>query len=257
MYRTQPGDTPEDERSWIIYDSKLIGSCCQNLFAGQAPENKAALKRGSAIMFNHEGLNLVLKRYHRGGLVGRLVKKSYLYHCLNKTRMWREFNLLARMNSMGLPVPRPVAAYCEKRSSLTYGGELISEKIHAAPSLTETLSRAPLSAENWRRVGKTIAAFHNRQVYHADLNASNILLANTGKVYLVDFDKSEIRTKLTRQAAEANLQRLHRSLCKLSNKLPEFHFTTEDWRALEDGYRPYQQPAELPAQATRGIAQAQ
>lgn len=225
--------------SWIIYDGDLIGPDCENLFAEDSPERKntGSLERGRAILFHYQGLDLVLKRYHRGGLVGRLVKRSYLYRRLDETRMWQEFNLLARMRAMGLPVPRPVAAHCEKLSSLAYGGELISEKIPAAQPLSEVLIRTLLPAGSWRRVGATIASFHRRQVYHADLNASNILLTANDRVFLVDFDKSEIRAKLSKEAAGANLKRLHRSLCKLRGKLSVFHFAGDDWRALESGYR--------------------
>lgn len=227
-------------RSWVIYDGDLVGPDCEGLFAGGVCEltgEVSILGRGCAVMFRFQGLDLVLKRYHRGGVIGRLVEHSYLFRRLEETRMWREFRLLARMYAMGLPVPRPVAAYCEKLSALTCGGELISEKIPGARSLTEILCESELPDSLWRRVGETIRTFHERQVYHADLNASNILLNSSDKVFLVDFDKSEIRAQLGKEAAEANLQRLHRSLCKLRGKHSRFHFSEENWSALEAGYR--------------------
>lgn len=47
-------------------------------------------------------------------------------------------------------------------------------------------------------------------VHHADLNAHNILLADDGAVYVLDFDRGRIRA---RGAWENNvLARLHRSL---------------------------------------------
>ncbi|MFC4878429.1 3-deoxy-D-manno-octulosonic acid kinase [Microbulbifer halophilus] len=227
------------EKSQILYDSELVGTDCEQFFDREWLArhcDRCAPKRGQAVLFRYGELELVYKRYHRGGLPGRVVKRSYWYHSLEETRMWQEFHLLEQMRSVGLPVPRPVAARCEKLSSLTYGGELVTEKIPDSQSLTEMLSRAPLPAEAWSKVGRAIADFHRAQVFHADLNASNILLTRDGRVYLVDFDKSEIREKLTARAAAANLQRLNRSLCKLRRRLPVFHFHEDGWSALRSGY---------------------
>lgn len=233
------GEGFKSKESQIIYDSELVGADCEKFFDREWLArhcDSCAPKRGQAVMFSYRNRAFVYKRYHRGGLPGRLIKRSYWYRHLEETRMWREFHLLDRMRSMGLPVPRPVAARCEKLSSLTYGGELVTEKIPDSQSLTEMLSRAPLPAEAWSKVGRAVAGFHREQVFHADLNASNILLTKDGRVFLVDFDKSEIRASLSTRAAEANLQRLHRSLCKLRGKLPVFHFDEDGWRALRSGY---------------------
>lgn len=233
------GKGSQGKKSQIIYDSEIVGPDCEQFFDREWLArhcDRCAPKRGQAVLFSNGDGEFVYKRYHRGGLPGRVVKRSYWYHDLDETRMWREFHLLDRMRSLDLPVPRPVAARCEKLSPLTYGGELVTEKVPDSQSLTEMLSRAPLPAEAWSKVGRAIAGFHRQRVYHADLNASNILLTRAGEVFLVDFDKSEIREKLTARAALANLQRLHRSLCKLRRRLPVFHFAEDDWRALRSGY---------------------
>ena len=53
---------------------------------------------------------MVLRHFHRGGLVGRLNRDLYLRVGAPRCRAFREFDLLADMHVQGLPVPLPVAA---------------------------------------------------------------------------------------------------------------------------------------------------
>ncbi len=60
-----------------------------------------------------------------------------------------------------------------------------------------------------------MARFHRAGVWHADLNAHNVMIAPDG-LYLIDFDRGEsARACYGSMAAMANLQRLRRSLLKL------------------------------------------
>jgi len=225
--------------AWFCYDDELLDQDCGSLFDSewlQAHGCGCMSERGKALMFEHRGLEMVFKCYRRGGMIGRFVEKSYLFDRLENTRMWREFQLLREMRDMGLPVPRPVAARCVRGSSLAYSGELITEKIADSKTLAETLCLAPLNDETWTRLGKLISRFHQRNVYHADLNANNILLTSCGQIYLIDFDKSEIRSRLRGRDAGANVRRLRRSLLKLQGKVPVFHFSMRNWQSLENGY---------------------
>lgn len=225
--------------AWYCYNDELLDQDCSRLFDSewlQACGRGCLSERGKALMFESRGLEMVFKCYRRGGMIGRFVEKSYLFGRLETTRMWREFQLLREMRSMGLPVPRPVAARCVRSSPLAYSGELITEKVADSKTLAETLCEAPLDDETWTRLGKLISRFHQRNVYHADLNANNILLTSTDQIYLIDFDKSEIRSRLRSRDAAANVRRLRRSLLKLQGRLPVFHFSPHDWQSLEKGY---------------------
>lgn len=224
----------------VIYDDEVVGSDCEKLFHRDwlvANSRCALVERGKAVMFAYRGRELVFKQYHRGGLAGRLVEKSYLYSRLPNTRVWREFNMLRAMRELGLPVPRPVAARCVSVPPLAYRGALITERIPDSRTLTEILCERPLDNETWAKLGALIARFHHKNVYHADLNASNILLTGSGDFYLIDFDKGVIRRSLSRQDANANVARLRRSLCKLQKRCPEFHFAEDNWQALVRAYR--------------------
>ena len=75
--------------------------------------------------------------------------------------------------------------------------------------------------------------FHDAGVFHADLNARNILLAGI-TVYLIDFDRARIGSPSVVNA-KRNLQRLHRSLEKLWPDAAEYALN-DCWLALEAAY---------------------
>lgn len=226
--------------SSVIYDSEVVGDGCEKLFDLDWLANNSQcsrIERGKAVMFRYRDREMVFKQYHRGGLARHVAEKSYLYSRLRNTRMWREFRVLSRMREMGLPVPRPVAARCVSLPPLAYRGALITERIADALTLADVLTHRSLSTEEWQRLGALIARFHLKGVYHADLNANNIMLDGSGVFYLIDFDKGEIRQTLAQRDADANVSRLQRSLLKLRDKFPVFHFADEDWPLLQEAYR--------------------
>ncbi|WP_159270319.1 3-deoxy-D-manno-octulosonic acid kinase [Zhongshania aliphaticivorans] len=224
----------------VIYDDELVDANCGKLFQLEwlhANSGGQKLERGTAVMFQYGGLELVFKQYHRGGLIGRWIAKTYRYCRLKNTRVWREFHMLDATHKLGLPVPRPVAACCTGITPIAYRGAVITERVPGSKNLTEILCEQPLSNELWGKLGTLIARFHTLNVFHADLNTSNILLADKEKFYLVDFDKGEVRTPLSRKDAESNVARLHRSLNKLQGRHPAFCFSEDNWQALTSAYQ--------------------
>ena len=95
------------------------------------------------------------------------------------------------------------------------------------------LIRHGLTTEQWQAIGRCIKRFHQQGIYHADLNAHNILLRDA-EVFLIDFDKGEQRP--AGRWCQANLKRLLRSLTKLANQYPCFAFNSDDWQILVDAY---------------------
>ncbi len=217
----------------ILYDPELAGETPELLFSARRDK---ALERGIARFFEHRGVPMVLKRYHRGGLIGKLIKKTYPVRSRERSRMWREFRLLATLRKLALPVPEPVAARYRRRSPLTCQGELVTRRINNARTLLDTVRQQALGSSVWRQIGATIANFHRHNVYHADLNATNILIDNREQVYLIDFDKGRIRQAASSGWRIHNLRRLRRSLDKLKGLYPDMHFSDTNWQALLDGY---------------------
>lgn len=202
-------------------------------------DNEVNGGRGTALNFQYKGHDLILKRYYRGGLPGRFVKESYFFTGIENTRMWKEFHLLQRLHTMGLPVPVPVAARCELQTPLSYKGALIMEYLRDSRTLADIISETRLSHDTWSQVGEIIREFHLNDVFHADLNANNILLTKDRRIYLIDFDKCLIRKHMPLHVLSGNLERLKRSLdkIKMSARLSQFNFDTEHWKALERGYQ--------------------
>jgi 3-deoxy-D-manno-octulosonic acid kinase len=177
----------------------------------------------------------VLRHYRRGGFVARLSQDRYLWAGEQRVRSFVEYRLLADLAERGLPVPRPVAARYQ-RSGLSYRCDLIMERIADSEPLSAKLAAAAVSDASWRAIGAAIARLHGGGVDHADLNAHNILLDGRGVVSVIDFDRGRVRGRGTWTVR--NLQRLRRSLAKISRHLPPGRFSGESWECLLAGYGP-------------------
>ncbi|HET7395680.1 MAG TPA: 3-deoxy-D-manno-octulosonic acid kinase, partial [Gammaproteobacteria bacterium] len=132
----------------------------------------------------------------------------------------------------GFPVPQPVAAHVV-RHGLWYRGDLITRLIPATRSLATALGESSIESLPWRAIGTCIRRFHDAGVYHADLNAHNILLDSRAKVYLLDFDRGERRAPGVLWQ-EANLGRLLRSLRKF---IAQSVIESTAWNSLLSGYQ--------------------
>ncbi|HET9482826.1 MAG TPA: 3-deoxy-D-manno-octulosonic acid kinase, partial [Xanthomonadales bacterium] len=155
----------------------------------------------------------VVRHYRRGGLVARLLGDRFLYTGARRTRPMREFAVLAHAHAAGLPVPRPVAARYVRRG-LYYRADLATAAIEPARTLATLVAHGELDGFDWAALGRTIRAFHDAGVWHADLNAHNVLRDADGALWLLDFDRGWVASPRARWR-RANLARLERSLLKV------------------------------------------
>jgi 3-deoxy-D-manno-octulosonic acid kinase len=139
------------------------------------------------------------------------------------------------LTELGLPAPRPFAARVVK-SGLFYRADLITSRLSGASSLAECLAADTLPENTWRAIGRTIAQFHSAGLWHADLNAHNVLVNERGKIALVDFDRARFRSPAAGWQ-EANLARLLRSLKKLKRTNSRLKFHGAEFESLREGYR--------------------
>jgi len=101
-------------------------------------------------------------------------------------------------------------------------------------SLAGQLRMRGIPILGWITIGRCIRAFHDLGVCHPDLNAHNILLGESGQVFVLDFDRGRIRE---RGAWEKSvLARLQRSLLKIQRQRSGVNFGERDWEALMAGY---------------------
>lgn len=192
-----------------------------------------ATGRGLACFLDWNGHQLVLRPFRRGGLIGRLIRDKYLRTGAERSRAFREFDLLLWMRAAGLPVPRPLAARYAPQG-LLYRADLVTERIPDTRPLADVLAARALPPRTWADLGAAIARMHALGVDHADLNVRNILLDAALHPWLIDFDKCRRRRPGGWRAA--NLQRLRRSLAKERARMPGLNWAQADWAALKDGY---------------------
>ncbi|HEX7046032.1 MAG TPA: 3-deoxy-D-manno-octulosonic acid kinase [Gammaproteobacteria bacterium] len=228
----------------ILYDAELAGKVHEHVFAPaywrarDAFGDESLGGRGAAWRIQDEGIDWVLRFYRRGGLPGKFISDWYLFTGLERTRPWREWNLLAAMYDLGLPVPHPVAARI-RRGWLGYHAALITETV-PGESLARLLLDDEMTEAAWRAVGKCIRRFHDAGVWHADLNAHNILIDDAGaekpEVYLIDFDRGRMRPQDTAWR-QGNLDRLRRSLAKITADTHAAERATNGFALLNAAYR--------------------
>ena len=217
-------------RATILYDDTFLSHADEALFSPPAGAAVVGGRGAAWIMPGGDG-EWVLRHYRRGGLPAKVVADIYLWPGLERTRPWCEWRLLAELHTLGLPVPRPVAAQVV-RSGLAYRGDLITRRIPDTRTLAELVTRA-VDTVPWKTVGTCLRRFHAAGVWHADLNAHNILVDEAAVVWLIDFDRGERRTRQDGWE-QGNLARLQRSLRKLGVADASLR---QGWAALLDGYR--------------------
>jgi 3-deoxy-D-manno-octulosonic acid kinase len=222
----------------MLFDATLGGPADEHWFdpsswPSSATASPAAGGRGGVVFLRDESRRWVLRHYRRGGAVARLLDDRYLWTGEDRTRAFREWRLLRQLETWRLPVPRAVAARYQ-RMALCYRADLITEELPSTVTLARALESRTLGESRWRSIGACLMRFHEHGVQHADLNSHNILLRGDAEVYVLDFDRGQVRTRGAWEAAV--LARLYRSLVKVSRGLPAGRFDAADWRALLAGY---------------------
>jgi len=222
----------------IRYDASVVELMEPKLFDAawlQASEiwQGSSTGRSKAHFFHYAGRDMVLRHFHRGGLVGRFNRDLYLRVRAEDSRPFREFDLLCEMHADGLPVPLPVAAQYVP-SGAFYRAALITQRIPDARPFQDVLREAIPASSLWLAIGANIRKLHNHGIYHSDLNCRNILIDTSARVWFIDFDKCEKR--MPGAWEQATLERLKRSLRKLTNEDENVQWPEEGWTDLLAGY---------------------
>ena len=207
------------EKSWAIaYDTSLMDAPGLEYFNPDFWRSREALigeaiGRGSAWFIEAPYGPVVLRHYLRGGWAAKISRQAYFFTGVSRSRPFREYYLLEALYTKGLPVPRPVAALCQHHGVISTGA-IMTARIVSATTLADVLMGDGVADSTWASVGRCIREFHDAGVWHADLNARNILLDDDFQVFLIDFDRARFRPGKPVNG-EGNLNRLKRSLLKL------------------------------------------
>jgi 3-deoxy-D-manno-octulosonic acid kinase len=217
----------------VIFDTRIIDQLDLNIFSpsywDQRGASQVAGGRGKVLFIQDGSRHWVLRHYRRGGLIGKVIADRYWWSGAERTRAFREWRLLAQLREQGLPVPQPVAARYQ-RKGLTYQADLITVAIPQARTLTQRLETEVLSEAVWQQLGEVLARFHAAGIQHADLNAHNIVFDAQQAIYILDFDRGQMR-EVQHAWIEVVMQRLLRSLNKLK-KQRNIHFESQNWMTL-------------------------
>ena len=224
----------------ILYDKAIINQISDDRFTPQGWAHAEALQgslrsagRGSTCFIGNVPRQFVLRHYMRGGLLGKLVRDTYVFSGADRTRSFMEWRLLDKLSSNNLRVPRPAAArYC--RRGTFYTADLITVRIPDVVPLSQYIAANEPAEAFWQSVGEAIHEFHAAGVYHADMNAYNLQIDASGNLWMLDFDKGALRPPGPWQ--QKTLARLHRSLQKIVDLDPRLHFRSVNWDQLLEGY---------------------
>lgn len=157
----------------------------------QAMQDGIALKKGnSATVVQSElaGQPVVIKRYN--------IKTPwhFLRRCLRKSRAnvsWYNANLL---EYLGIATPRPLG-FVEKRFlGLRQKAYFISEQI-AGRSLADLADAEIQQADMLQQISELFEQLHRHHIYHGDLKATNLLVDQQQKIWLIDLDAMQQITK--------------------------------------------------------------
>ena len=190
--------------------------------------------RGGSVRIEMDGRAAILRRYHRGGAVGKLLSDQYMWMGKTLSRPWREWKILERARRAGLPVPEPIAA-CICRSGLCYRAVLITAYLQDTETLTQRLQRTALKPGCWHRIGLLVKRMHAAGIRHADLTSDNILIDSQDRFYLIDFDMARVMNRIDDWQWRP-LYRFQRSIEK-RDRNQKLHFDDDDWQTLMDGYQ--------------------
>ena len=185
--------------------------------------------RGRPLVVSLNGKMLVLRHGYHGGLLRSLTRDLFW----GGGRLLKEISVLAAAKKGGIDVPEVVGGIVtECRGGLTKL-DLITTYLPGTEDLLSYYRNWKLPAGRSRlrekraiirRAADQVARLHNQGIFHADLQLKNILIGRTGediRVFLLDFDRSYQRKRLSPAARRRNLARLYRSFQKVKLSHPD------------------------------------
>ena len=152
--------------------------------------------------------NTIARRCRRGGLIRWLTRDGYL-----RNRPRAEFEVHRAAAEAGLPVPE-LLGVCWEKCGFLYRGALATRAIDAVELLDALRNSGEKPEAHLRATGAAAARMHNAGIWHADLQVRNVLVDDTGAIYLIDWDRSRQRKGLSRYQRAMNCYRFRRSLEK-------------------------------------------
>jgi len=170
---------------------------------------------------------IVIRHFHRGGMIHKLIPDLYF----GTSRPLKELWVGHWAKEKKVPTADIVAACHTKVFWKFHQGDLVTREIKQGKDLATYLKELgqPLTKGKVlekrsviKKVGELVRSMHEAGIFHGDLNLKNIILQTTDsqniKGFLIDFDKSFIRSHLREKLRIRNLLRFNRSAEKFKNQ---------------------------------------
>jgi len=172
--------------------------------------------RGEVLLIKGKQGGVAVRKYRHGGLLRRLTGDLFFFGA----RPFQEVAITEEVKSAGVPTVEILAAIIDRGWGGWYRGYLITRYLPTARDLISYLDKEPQGERRKAVIEKAAEAVKRMQqggIYHADLHLKNFLVEEKRpKVYLIDFDKSEVFPRLRPSKRMKNLKRLDRSAEKLT-----------------------------------------
>ncbi|RJP41452.1 MAG: hypothetical protein C4548_09225 [Desulfobacteraceae bacterium] len=144
--------------------------------------------RSTVIRMDLEGVGpVIVKPYTRGGFIRRFNHRTYLR--MGSTRCRQEYELLGRLQKLGLGVPTPIAfAYT---GILLYHAWLVTKEIQNAETLAGLSNINPARCRTaMKDMEPQLSLLIAHRILHVDLHPGNVLVDTDDRAFLIDFDKA-------------------------------------------------------------------
>jgi 3-deoxy-D-manno-octulosonic acid kinase len=144
--------------------------------------------RSPVVRMDLDGIGpVVVKTYTRGGVIRRVIHRTYLR--TGSPRCRKEYMLLNRLHRLGVRAPTPVAFACA--GNLFYHAWLVSKELQDTLPMTVTGKIAPDRCRMaMRDLEPQLSILVANRILHVDLHPGNVLVDPEGRAYLIDFDKA-------------------------------------------------------------------
>ncbi len=179
------------------------------------------------------GKDVYLRQYLRGGFIRHFIRDRFL---LRPLRPVHELIATQQARAAGCRVPLVHAVAVEEKGAF-YRGWIVTGAVPVVATFAEALAGVGerKRAEMLAQAGRAARELHDAGVYHRDLTGENLLVARDGEIVTVDFDRARLAEPGDDKLARAGLDRLWRSLMKLSGERA-FQLAEDERRWLDQGH---------------------
>lgn len=212
---------------------ELLGLGVEDLWAWtKDPEKKVSYYKGrvpaaAMTLPIQEGLRIVVRRYHHGGLLGRFQKDLYLF----SFPPLREMAACEYARSHDVPAVEVLGAVQERVGKFFYRVDLITRHLPEGTDLGDYFQQK-YTVNSWKDkreiltgAALLIRKMHDKGIFHSDLHLKNIFMSQQNghkEFFLLDFDKAHILPNISNEMRLRNLLRLERYLAKYFSRVNKF-----------------------------------